>query len=189
MKPTLIIMVGLPASGKSSIARNLANKYDAIIVSSDAIRKEILGDENEQKYQDKVFGTFHYRIKSLLKKNKNIIVDAINVKRSDRKKLLKNIKDIDCFKIAYIVAKPIEQCLIDNANRERVVPQHAYIKMIDCFLLPTFEEGFQKIAYHPNKEHLEECLKGYQKYYKEHIQEYIEYKKQLKEEKEYELEC
>lgn len=42
-KPELIVMCGLSGSGKSTIAKELAVKYDAAIVSSDAIREEICG--------------------------------------------------------------------------------------------------------------------------------------------------
>ena len=45
---TLYMMVGLPASGKSTYAKLLAEEVDGIIVSSDAIRKEWYGDENIQ---------------------------------------------------------------------------------------------------------------------------------------------
>ena len=42
MKPKLFIMCGLSGSGKSSIAKDLAIKYNAEIVSSDAIREDYL---------------------------------------------------------------------------------------------------------------------------------------------------
>lgn len=42
----LYVMVGLPASGKSTIAAEYVEQHDAVLVSSDAIRAEIYGDEN-----------------------------------------------------------------------------------------------------------------------------------------------
>ena len=47
-KPTFTMMVGLVGSGKSTYAKQLAEETNAIICSSDAIRKELCGDENSQ---------------------------------------------------------------------------------------------------------------------------------------------
>ena len=40
----LFMLVGLPASGKTTCGKRLAEVEDALIVSSDEIRKELLGD-------------------------------------------------------------------------------------------------------------------------------------------------
>lgn len=40
-KPTMTMMVGLPASGKSTYAREIAKENNAIVLSSDAIRWEL----------------------------------------------------------------------------------------------------------------------------------------------------
>lgn len=42
------MMVGLPGSGKSTYAKELSNDLDAIICSSDIIRKELCVDINSQ---------------------------------------------------------------------------------------------------------------------------------------------
>lgn len=38
-RPKLIVMCGLSGSGKSNTAKELAEKYDAEIISSDSIRE------------------------------------------------------------------------------------------------------------------------------------------------------
>lgn len=53
------MMVGLPGSGKSFTAESIPN---AVTHSSDAIRAEVLGDENDQTQQDLVFQTLHKRV-------------------------------------------------------------------------------------------------------------------------------
>jgi len=45
---------GLPASGKSTIAKEISKSEDAVIVSSDEIREE-LGNINDQSQNAKVF--------------------------------------------------------------------------------------------------------------------------------------
>lgn len=47
--PMFYMMVGLPGSGKSFTAESIPN---AVVHSSDAIRAEVLGDENDQTQQD-----------------------------------------------------------------------------------------------------------------------------------------
>lgn len=54
--PMFYMMVGLPGSGKSFTAESIPN---AVVHSSDAIRAEVLGDENDQTQQDLVFQTLH----------------------------------------------------------------------------------------------------------------------------------
>ena len=46
MKPILTMLVGVAGSGKSTVAKQIAQKSGAHIHSSDAIRAEIYGDEN-----------------------------------------------------------------------------------------------------------------------------------------------
>lgn len=67
-KPTFVMMVGLPGSGKSTYAKELSNDVDAIICSSDTIRKELCGDINSQDKNEEVFKVLHNRIKENLKK-------------------------------------------------------------------------------------------------------------------------
>ncbi|WP_282155097.1 AAA family ATPase [Cytobacillus gottheilii] len=50
-----IMLVGLPASGKSTLAETLSIKYAAEVLSSDRLRKEIHGDENIQADHKKLF--------------------------------------------------------------------------------------------------------------------------------------
>lgn len=59
----LYMMIGLPASGKSSIAKKIAKSEDAVIVSSDDIRKE-LGNINDQSQNEKVFEIAEKRLKN-----------------------------------------------------------------------------------------------------------------------------
>ena len=58
----LYMMIGLPASGKSTIAKEIAKSEDAVIVSSDEIRQEF-GDVNDQSQNAKVFEEVEKRLK------------------------------------------------------------------------------------------------------------------------------
>lgn len=56
------MMIGVFGSGKSTVAAEIAKETGAEIVSSDAIRGEIYGDENCQANPARVFEIVHQRV-------------------------------------------------------------------------------------------------------------------------------
>lgn len=147
-KPILILMVGICASGKSTQAKILSEQYNAEIISSDDLRVELYGDINDQDHNEQVFKELNKRVKNNLNQDNNVIIDATNINLKSRRKLLENVAKIDCYKIAYIMAKPIEQCLEDNIYRDNPVPHHVINKMYMNFQVPFYEEGFDEIIIH-----------------------------------------
>jgi len=147
-KPTLVLMVGICASGKSTQAKALSEQYNAKILSSDDLRVELYGDINDQDHNEQVFKELNKRVRDRLTFNENVIIDATNINLKSRRKLLENVSKIDCYKIAYIMAKPIEQCLEDNIYRDNPVPHHVINKMYMNFQVPFYEEGFDEIIIH-----------------------------------------
>ena len=92
--PVLHVMVGISGSGKSTIAKEIANEENAVIVSSDSLRKELLGDENRQDANELVFNEYHKRIKNNLIKGKSVIADAINLTMKSRRALFADLKNV-----------------------------------------------------------------------------------------------
>lgn len=141
----LFMMIGIPASGKTSLAEDIAKSEDAIIVSSDNTRKELYGDENIQGDNNKVFRILEDRIIKGLKANKNMIYDATNISYKRRMAFLQRIKKLDVEKIAVMVATPYEDCLIRNSQRERKVPEEVIKRMYQSFYIPQYFEGWDDI--------------------------------------------
>lgn len=81
MQPTLIMMMGLPGSGKTTKAHGLSRICVCPIISSDEIRKEITGSEDNQECNEEVFKVLHQRVKDELLYNKSqaVIYDACNI--------------------------------------------------------------------------------------------------------------
>ena len=142
--PSFIMLIGLSASGKSSIAKQLENK-GYIIHSSDKIREEILGDYTNQTQNNKVFAEMHKRTKNSLLNGQSIVYDATNLTIKDRSLILSVIKNIKCKKIALLVVKNFEQCILDNKDREYPVPEYVIKKQMYKFQIPFKEEGFDEI--------------------------------------------
>ena len=158
MMPKFIMMVGLPASGKSTYAEELAKRYDANIHSSDSIREELSGDINNQNINDLVFKTLHSRIKEDLTNGKSCIYDATNINYKRRMAFLNELNKITCEKHCYFIATPYTQCLHNNAQRERKVPLDVIERMYRHFDPPYYYEGWDYIE-------VVYAYEGYKKYY------------------------
>ena len=145
-KPKMIMLVGLPGSCKSTWAEYYAWLHNYTIFSSDAIRKELYGDESEQQDPQKVFRTLHRRIKEALLEGKNCIYDATNLTSKLRRNFLQCISNVNCIKVAKVIWSDYEMCLARNKKRERKVPEHAMERMLRRFEMPAKWEGFNFIS-------------------------------------------
>lgn len=145
----LIVMCGLSGSGKSTIAKKLAEDMEnTVIVSSDKIREEVFDDYGDTEHNADVFKIYHKRVKNALDNNHNVIADATNLTMKSRRATLENVKGMDIERICYIVPKPFEQCKTDNLNREYPVPDDVLDKQIRRFQVPFMEEGWDHIKIH-----------------------------------------
>ena len=146
-KPNLIIMIGISASGKSTIAKQIAEKENCVIVSSDGVRAEICeGGVSDQSKNEEVFKIFHRIIRENLLKGNNVIADATSITLKSRRAIFDVVRGIDCYKIGYLVVKGIEDCIKDNKNDDRVaVPDEVIYKQVKKFQVPFIKEGYTKI--------------------------------------------
>jgi predicted kinase len=153
-KPKMIMMVGLPASGKSTKAEELAEIYNANIHASDTIREELSGDINNQNINELVFKTLHNRIKEDLMNGKSCIYDATNISYKRRMAFLNELNKIPCEKYCFLMATPYEQCLKNNDNRDRKLPKEVIERMYRHFDVPWYYEGWDDIwvQYAPNSQ-------------------------------------
>ena len=74
--PLMIMMIGLPASGKTELTNYIISRYSE--TRDDTVIKSISKDKISNKR------LYNLKLESLLNKNNHIIVDNTNVKRSDR---------------------------------------------------------------------------------------------------------
>ena len=146
MMPRFIMCCGLPASGKSTKAKRLADEHNAIIFSSDALREELFGDVNHQDNNQELFIELHRRIKDCLREGKSAIYDATNISYKRRMAFLAELKNIPCEKICILMATPYEECLKRNKERERKVPEDVIKRMYMNFQCPFFYEGWDRIT-------------------------------------------
>lgn len=143
--PYFVMMVGLPGSGKSTYAKELADKISAVVCSSDAIRQELCGDKNLQDKNEDVFRVLHRRIKEYLRKGTNVIYDATNINSKRRRAFLSELRNISCIKECVIMAVPFNECCEQNNSRDRVVPYEVISRMYKNWNTPYWFEGWDKI--------------------------------------------
>lgn len=146
--PTLYVVVGIPASGKSTWASHQKN---AVVVSSDAIREELFGSAKVQKAPKMVFAEFHRRISLALAAGRDVVADATHVSIDSRLETLRNAP-AGTTKIAVLAYVPLEKALQNNLKRERHVPERVIRQMVrqlhDEPL--SLDEGFDEIIYLKN---------------------------------------
>lgn len=115
-----------------------------LVVSSDAIRKELYGSEEDQSHNQEVFNEVFKRTRAALADDLHVIVDSTNLSRKRRIAFLKQFKD--CEKRATVFAIPVEVCCERNNSRERTVPQYVMDRMYRSFEPPHWVEGFNSIS-------------------------------------------
>jgi predicted kinase len=72
----LIVLMGLPGSGKSTYA----NQFDhSVVLSSDAIRKELFNDVQYQGKNELVFDTLYRRAKEYLERGYDVVIDSTHL--------------------------------------------------------------------------------------------------------------
>lgn len=140
----LVLMCGPSYSGKSTFAQHLKDiGYfgDVEIVSTDAIRKEMLGDESDQSHGDVVFGKARAMVRGCLNADENVIVDATNLTPWTREEFLCIGRKYNATIYLVWMEATEEELFARVSKRERVVPENVVRRQIAKSVVPTLTEG------------------------------------------------
>ncbi len=141
MYKKLIVLVGLPASGKSTYVKNI-NHLDSVVISSDAIREELNISSHTKESNGIVFKEVHDRIFKYLNKNSNvsnIIVDATNLSKKDRnfyERIRKNTNKYKCKVEYHLIWSSILSCIERDKNRQNPVGETTIKRLCSKFIVP-----------------------------------------------------
>lgn len=143
--PTFYMLVGLPGSGKTTIAKRIIESDPTVVhISSDAIRGELWGDESIQNNPNEVFKVMQERTILTLRQGYSVIYDATNITRKNRRSILDMLAPW-VNKQCLICWAPVEVCVERDKARERTVGPAVIDKMLRRFEAPYYDEGFDSI--------------------------------------------
>jgi len=119
--PCLVVLVGAAGSGKSTLAARLFSPEQ--VLSSDAYRALVSGDEGDQRVTRVAFKILHRDLERRLQARLTTVVDATNVTSYARRSLLRRAAAHGIPSVAIVLDLPPELVLARNATRRgHIVP-------------------------------------------------------------------
>lgn len=147
-QPYVVMAVGVPGSGKTTILSELAQKLHISRICPDEIRKELTGSEADQSVNQQAWDIAYDRIRRLLVGGKPVVVDATHAEAWRRPSTIEKYRSYGATSVvAIVISTPLEIAKRRNSLRERVVPEQ-WIDSMHKELEsepPTTEEGFDKV--------------------------------------------
>ena len=159
----LVVLIGLPGAGKSTLGKQYierrvcAGELFWTCCSSDKTRRMLYGDERIQGKPDTVFRNLHEDVERHLKEGTNVVYDATNVTRKNRKQIILLGKKYNCKIRAVVAWAPVDVCIERDAARDRTVGPAVIMKMLKRFEVPYFDEGFDTIDVYNTVDHFDEA--------------------------------
>ncbi|QKD84248.1 AAA family ATPase [Thermoleptolyngbya sichuanensis A183] len=172
----LIVLIGLPGSGKSTLAQVLVNNYGCRLVSTDAIRGRLFGDEATQGPWPLIWQEVEQAFRAVTGVRPNQIVlkrrsdaakpltrtpsheishtlyDATNAARRQRREVVQLGRRCGFSHITGLwLDVPLSLCLERNRKRDRQVPE-PIIEQMHCRLStapPSLSDGFDTLIHLP----------------------------------------
>lgn len=136
-KPKFTLLVGLPRSGKSTwIKEHCGN---AIVVSNDWIREEILGTHYSETANAIIWTIADATLRIVLGQGKDAIYDGVNLTKATRKFYIDLARKYNAKVKIVVMNTPVEVCMKRNTEKEKL-PMHKFQKMWDSFEFPSKDE-------------------------------------------------
>jgi predicted kinase len=153
----LILMIGIPGSGKSSLAARLQQTCPGcLLISTDQIRARLFGDEAIQGSWCLIWQEIRQQFNDAIAHIQHdpesfALFDATNARRRNRRELIALARSIGFTQITGIwLDPPLEVCLERNQNRSRQVPeaviQRMHRQLWSC--PPRLREGIDQLFHY-----------------------------------------
>lgn len=139
----IVVLVGLPGSGKSTYLKQLGVSG----ISSDDLRWLLSDNPSDQTIHRQVFRLVRQILKQRIELGREVsYVDATNLTVRDRRPYIKLGELYGCAVEALFFDVPVEICKQRNAARSRVVPGEAMDMLAARLVRPTLQEGFSLVS-------------------------------------------
>jgi len=132
----LIYLTGLPASGKSTWAKNFVKeKLDWVIINRDSLRN-MRGDYWIPSQELLINKWEEYCVDSSLKLGLNVIVDATNLSTKSQNKWIKLAKKYTLEADIKTFDTPLETCIDRDSKRDKPVGKDIILNMYKKYIEP-----------------------------------------------------
>lgn len=159
--PTLILMVGLPGTGKSTLVSDLTSMDpDAFVYSTDRLIEEWSAgqgwtyDFGFSKYIDKATRQMNEWLDVAVRDGQNIIWDQTNLGVKKRRSITGRFNSKGWEKECRCILPPRGDSQNSDwewrlANRPgKTIPDHVIHSMKQTFFIPTIDEGYDRVYYY-----------------------------------------
>ena len=146
--PVVIMPVGVPGSGKTTLMTQLANEMTFQRISPDKIRRELTGSMADQSANRAVWQVAEQRAKDSLSSNKSVIIDATHADAKQRIAAIQKYRSFGAQTVyAIVLDVPLAVSLERNRQRKRRVPESAIRRMYKNLKHQrvSTEEGFDRV--------------------------------------------
>ena len=121
-RATLLLLVGPPGTGKSTVAHKLSGAVSADIIQTDAIRKALVARPTYLSAESAwVHKVAQQRMRQKLSQGRNVIFDATNLRRSHRRSLQRLAESVGARTLMLVIWAP-EVVVRARLHRRREVP-------------------------------------------------------------------
>ena len=144
--PALVVLTGLPGTGKSYVARKLAEKLPFAILQTDAVRKAVFPHPTyEPSESGLVYQVCHELMARLLAQGVRVVFDATNLSESGRR-VLYRIADESGAKLAVVRVTASERTACERLRRREAGVDAAALSDADWAVYQKMIASEERIA-------------------------------------------
>lgn len=146
VNPALVVVSGLPGTGKSYFCRQLAARFPLVILESDALRKALFSFPAYQEEENvRLFKAIHELIAELLSRGISLALDATNLEEKNREKLYR-IAERARAKLVIVQVKATPELIKQRLEERKRSTEKLDSSEADWFVYERMQPVVQKIA-------------------------------------------
>ena len=153
----VIIVFGLPGSGKSYFASRLAKKFKAWYVNSDGLRKELMPEPSySTREKVSVYKAMLDMMTIAIGESQDIVLDATFYKKSIRNKFIATTERLN-EKLIFIIIEADQNIIKERLNEKRIFSEADY--QVFLKIKNEFESlEIDHLTLHSTQDNIEEML-------------------------------